>query len=286
MFNSSLKTNALEIHKNAVNRYNDSYKRMQDACNSLYEIREHALGEIMAVEVLINTIANKPKEFDKQFGEVKQQMLKFHQTKQYAHKAYKEAAKTGIGILSTVAAGGVIATATPSLAMGIATTFGTASTGTAISTLSGAAAQKAALAWIGRMTGGIATKGIITGAGMGAGQAFLALAGPIGWSVSGASTAISLISLSMKNKKISKEAIEEAKKIMIAREAIRETTEKISYLNHETTILLQELSKQILRAREYQNKNYLLLDEDAQIFLGTLVNNALSLAALLNKNVE
>ena len=51
--------------------------------------------------------------------------------------------------------------------MSIATTFGTATTGTAISALSGAAAQKAAYAWLGRTFAGFAVK---QGAGMAAGQ--------------------------------------------------------------------------------------------------------------------
>lgn len=63
--------------------------------------------------------------------------------------------------------------------MGIATTFGVASTGTAISTLSGAAATNAALAWLG---GGALAAG---GGGMAAGNAFLALAGPVGWAIAG-----------------------------------------------------------------------------------------------------
>ena len=214
MFNSSLKKNALQIHKNAVDRYNDSYENMRGACDTLYDVRERALCGIVAVEVLISSIANKPKEFDKQLGEIQQHVLTFHQTKEFAAEAYKGAVKSGVSILSGIAAGGAIATAAPSVAMSIATTFGTASTGTAISSLSGAAAQKAALAWIGRATGGIATKGIVTGAGMASGQAFLALAGPIGWGVSAASTTVSLISLSSKNKKISREAIEEAKRLL------------------------------------------------------------------------
>lgn len=286
MFNSSLKKDALEIHKNAVDRYNDSYEKMRTACNDLYNVRERALGGIVAVEVLVSTIANKPKEFDKQLGEIKQHILKFHQTKEYADQAYKEAAKSGVGILSGVAAGGAIVTAAPSVAMSIATTFGTASTGTAISTLSGAAAQKAALAWLGRVTGGIATKGVVAGAGMASGQAFLALAGPIGWGVSGVSTAVSLISLSSKNKKISKDAIAEAKEIMTARETLRETTEKISYLNNKTSQLMKELSSQTEKASTYKNMDYLSLDEDVQFLLGALVNNTLSLAALLNQTVE
>lgn len=286
MFNSSLKKDALEIHKNAVDRYNVSYEEMRNACDTLYRIRERALGGIAEVELLINSIANTPKEFDKQLGEIKQQVLKFHQTKEYAEDAYKGALKSGVSILSGVAAGGAIATAAPSVAMSIATTFGTASTGRAISTLSGAAAQKAALAWIGRTTGGIATKGVVTGAGMASGQAFLALAGPIGWGVTAASTAVSLISFSSKNKKVSREAIDEAKKIMEAREALRETTERISQLSKKTDLLLADVFKQVRTAEEYKNMDYLSLDEETQLLMGTLVNNTLSLAVLLNQVVE
>lgn len=286
MFNSSLKKGARGIHQNAIDRYTISYENMCSACEELHGVRERALGKIMAVEVLINTIANKPREFDKQLGEVKQHVLNFHQTKEYADQAYKETVKSGVSILSGVAAGGAIATVAPSVMMSVATTFGTASTGTAIRALSGAAAQKAALAWIGRTTGGIATKGVITGAGMGAGKAFLMLAGPIGWAVAGTSTAVSLISLSSKNKKLSQEIIEEAKEIMAARESLRETTEKISTLNKKTDLLMKELSAQTDRANVYRNMDYLTLEEDTQLFMGTLVNNTLSLAALLNQTVE
>lgn len=65
------------------------------------------------------------------------------------------------------------------IAMGVATTFGVASTGTAISTLSGVAATNAALAWLG---GGTLATG---GGGMAEGEVFLALAGPIGWAIAG-----------------------------------------------------------------------------------------------------
>ena len=75
--------------------------------------------------------------------------------------------------------GSSIATMGPTAAMGIATTFGVASTQTAISTLSGAAATKAALAWLG---GGALASG---GGGIAAGEALLAMAGPIGWSIAG-----------------------------------------------------------------------------------------------------
>lgn len=84
------------------------------------------------------------------------------------------AGAAGIGLGVAVAAMG------PTVAMGVATTFGVASTGTAISALSGAAATNAALAWLG---GGALAFG---GGGMAAGEAFLAMAGPIGWAIAGA----------------------------------------------------------------------------------------------------
>lgn len=68
---------------------------MRNACNVLYNIREHSLSRITEVEILINSIANKPKEFDKQISEIKQHMLKFHQTKEYANHVPKEVIKSG-----------------------------------------------------------------------------------------------------------------------------------------------------------------------------------------------
>lgn len=96
---------------------------MRNACNVLYNIREHSLSRITEVEILINSIANRPKEFDKQIGETKHHILKFHQTKKYVNQARKEAIKCGFNILSGAAAGEAIAAATPIAAMSIATTF-------------------------------------------------------------------------------------------------------------------------------------------------------------------
>ena len=91
--------------------------------------------------------------------------------------------------------------------MAIATTFGTASTGTAIASLSGAAATKAALAWLG---GGAIVAG---GGGMAAGNALLALAGPVGWAIGGVSLVSAGLFKSGKNKKIAEEALAKAAEV-------------------------------------------------------------------------
>ena len=132
------------------------------------------------IERLFDRIRHVPSENIIKYQEVKKTSLRWKQQVQKIEDDCKKAIRkeeggavigTGVGV--TVAALG------PTAAMGVATTFGVASTGTAISALSGAAATNAALAWLG---GGALAAG---GGGVAAGNALLALAGPVGWAVAG-----------------------------------------------------------------------------------------------------
>lgn len=283
MFNSTLKKEALRIHGKTLKRYNASYEKMGSACEKLYAVRGDSVDLIKLVERVINSIANTPKEFDTQMGKVCKELIKFKETEEYAKEAYDASIIAGLNIIGGVAAGISVASVAPTALMSIATTFGTASTGTAISALSGAAAQKAAVAWIGRTFAGFAVK---EGAGMAVGQAFLALAGPIGWGITATSTSISLISLTSKNKKLADNAVEEAKEIAKVREVLDETTEKVNALKTKTDVLYDDMNKQRNRIIGFMNVDYQSLAENDQYFLGTLVNNTLSLSVLLNETIE
>lgn len=283
MFNSSLKKEALRIHEETLQRYNASYEKMGNSCEQLYSVRGKSVDLIKLVQRVINSIANTPKEFETELGKIGKQLTKFHETEEYAKKAYDASLKAGVNITGGVAVGFGVASMAPTALMSIATTFGTASTGTAISALSGAAAQKAAMAWIGRTFAGFAVKG---GAGMAAGQAFLALAGPVGWGITAASTGISLISLSNKNKELADRAVKEAKEISKAREALDETNEKIKALRSKTDWLYNDMNEQKNRITGFMNLDYMSIGNDDKCFLGTLVNNTLSLSVLLNETVE
>lgn len=182
-----------------VNSYNESYKAMSHVCKRLYETRTDSVKTIQMIQTVINSIANTPKEFATTFGQVEKELANFKETERYAQEAYDASVKAGVNIAGGMAAGIGIASMAPTAMMSIATTFGTATTGTAISALSGAAAQKAAYAWLGRTFAGFAVK---QGAGMAAGQAFLALAGPIGWGITATSAGISLISMTGKTRKL------------------------------------------------------------------------------------
>ena len=283
MFNNNLKKEALKIHEKTLADYNASYGIMGKSCELLYEIRGKSVELIKLVQKVVNSIANTPKQFDTELGKIGKELTKFKETEQYAKEAYDASLKAGVNIVGGTTAGIGIASMAPTALMSIATTFGTASTGTAISALSGAAAQKAAMAWIGRTFAGFAVK---EGAGMAAGQAFLALAGPIGWGITAASTGISLISLTNKNKDVAEKAVKEAKEIAKAREALDETTERINALKAKTDRLFDDMNREKSKIMGFMNLDYLSLREEDKLFLGTLVNHTLSLSQLLNETIE
>lgn len=282
MFNVELKKEALRIHEETLARYNNSYEKMKNECENLYNVRGQTIKVIKMNQNVINSIANTPKEFDTTLGKIGKELTKFNDTEEYAKKAYNASVQAGINIAGGAAAGLGVASMAPTALMSIATTFGTASTGTAISTLSGCVAQKAALAWIGRTFAGFAAEG----AGMAAGQAFLALAGPIGWGITAVSTGASLISLSNKNKELADKAVNEAKEISIARESLDEVAEKVNSLRAKTDILYTDMDKQRAKILKFLNADYLSLEDEDKYFLGTLVNNTLSLSVLLNETVQ
>lgn len=283
MFNSTLKKEALKIHKGTEERYNKSYEAMGNACENLYEVRIDTVDLIQFVQKVVNSIANTPKEYDTKLGEIGSELKKFKETEAYAKESYDASVKAGLNIVGGAAAGMGVAAMAPTALMSIATTFGTASTGTAISALSGAAAQKAAIAWLGRTFAGFAVK---EGAGMAVGEAFLALAGPIGWTITAASTGISLITVTRKNKELADSAVEEAKEIANARETLDETTEKINVLKNKTLMIYTDMNKQRTDLMGLINMDYISLSDEKKVFLGSIVNNTLSLSVLLNETVK
>ena len=130
----------------AIIAYNQAYTDMSDYGVRLHQERERSGDLLSLVEVLINNIANSPKEFEIAFEEIRKDKAAFTEAEQYAKEELDAACQSAMSAGGGIAAGAAVASMAPTAAMWIATTFGTASTGTAISTLSGAAASQAALA--------------------------------------------------------------------------------------------------------------------------------------------
>ena len=252
----------------AINKTNERIEVLGTNTSSLYA----ALTDIQGI---FDKIRNVPSEKKLQYEELKQIRLNWKQQAEKIEKDYKEAAMKNAG--AGVAGAGVgiaVVTMGPTVAMGVATTFGVASTGTAISALSGAAATNAALAWLG---GGALAAG---GGGMAAGNAFLALAGPIGWAIAG--VALLTSGIFFWKTKSDQKHIEDVFTLISERDvksynlAIVELNERITRIDDES----QKLKVAIEKIESF-GLDYNKMSEAQQYELGAYVNLMSSSTQLL-----
>ena len=213
MFNSELKEKAKKVLEEVYGDYKRTLANTINHSESLYEKKLHAVEILKNFSSYIQKLSNKPLEFETSLGKIEMNIKKFDNKIEEVTKEINQAevvptAMVGAGAL----AGAGVAAFAPTAAMAIATTFGTASTGTAIASLSGAAATNAALAWLG---GGALAAG---GGGIVGGEALLALAGPIGWAIGGSALLGAGLILNGKNKeaadKIEEQILEIKKEMM------------------------------------------------------------------------
>ena len=274
-----LNVKARDPYEEALAQYNVAFTEMNDKGHSLLRQRERSADLIELVELLVNSIANTPKSFDTLLGEISAQKAEFLDAEVFARKDLEAAKHSAAGAGTGFAAGAAVASVAPTAAMWVATTFGTASTGTAISTLSGAAAGNAALAWLG---GGALAAG---GGGTAAGSALLALAGPVGWTVAGASLLASVVLLSKKKletRAAKQEALTAVKQNVAT---VKRDDAQIADLLQKTATLRVELMNSYGEALVHFGADFPSLSAPQRDSLAILVNNTKSSAALLAKRI-
>lgn len=264
------------IKKEAEQVANETNKKIQLLGENTYTLND-LLDELQTIFDSIRGIPSDKRNKLTQLAEVRlrwlQQVEKINQT--YKAAEIKIIGSGAIG----VSAGTTVAVMGPSIAMGVATTFGTASTGTAISTLSGAAATNAAMAWLG---GGALTAG---GGGMAAGNVFLGLTGPIGWSIIGfgiISTGIMVLKT-----KTERQRLEDVFKAIAYRDirsyqlAIVELNERIVRIKQEIPVLKEA----VIKSKQF-GTNYEMMTEHQQYNLITFVNLMHASTQLLVNPIE
>lgn len=250
---------ALQQVEDAVKETNSKINELGFYANFLY----YFLNKIQS---LFDLIRNVPEDDKLKYEELKQISVNWKQQAEKIELEYKKAeVKTKGQGLAGVGVGVAVVAFGPTAAMGIATTFGVASTGTAISALSGAAATNAALAWLG---GGALAAG---GGGMIAGHALLGLAGPVGWAVAGLSLAAS--GLMLFKTKGDREKLENIYTLISKRDtksyelAIVELDERIKRILDEN----RKLEKAIDKIKSF-GTDYNKMSEPQQYELGAYVN--------------
>lgn len=256
-------TNELETAQkkteHAVKLTNEKIEVLGDYTKEMY-------NRLTRIEVIFELIRHIPSDLKLELDELAEVRIDWKNQVDKIEKDFQLATKKGarIGALGT-GAGLAVGALGPSVAMGIATTFGVASTGTAISALTGAAAKSAALAWLG---GGALTAG---GGGMVAGNLLLAIAGPVGWAVAG----IALLSggglfLKARNEK---EQLENIFTLISIRDtksyhlAIVELNERITRIKNETNLLENAIESIHDFGLDYEQ-----MTNQQQYNLGTYVN--------------
>ena len=265
--------------KESITEYNDAYTLMNDKGVQLYVERNRALDAIEIVEKIVNSIANKPKSFEAELEEIHVNRKTFTDSCEFAERELREARIAATGAGAGLAAGASVAFMAPTAAMWIATTFGTASTGAAISTLSGAAATNAALAWLG---GGAVAAG---GGGVAAGNALLALAGPIGWTIAGATLLSSILIFTAKKTKLNKQKSEEIEALKENIEAVREMDAHISVILNENAKIREGITDMVDKVIPLYDIDYTTIDDEQKQLLGTLINNTKALSVMFTKTV-
>lgn len=259
---------AQEKAQTTINKTNKTIEELGANTGNLYDA-------LTSIQGLFDKIRNVPSDKKLQYEECKKIRLNWKQHAKKIDADYQAAAVKNAGALAVGTGLGVtVVTMGPTVAMGVATTFGVASTGTAISALSGAAATNAALAWLG---GGALAVG---GGGMAAGNAFLALAGPVGWATAGVSLVASglLFWKSSDDKKCLENvftAISE-RDVKSYELAIVELKERITRIIDETGKLNEAIEKIGAIGLDYAS-----MTEAQQYELGSYVNLMLSSTKLL-----
>lgn len=280
MFNGDLKERALSRLKETNEEYQKVANEVAGKAERLHNLRTYAAREVIqGSEDYVNTLANSPKEFEKSVSELKISFERFESILRSIEDSDNVAKVSGSTAGAGVAAGVGVAAFGPSAAIAIATTFGTASTGTAISALSGAAATNAALAWLG---GGAVVAG---GGGMAAGNVLLALAGPVGWAIGGTAVLGGALWARKKNKEIAEKAEGEANRIKTSTAKLKAASKEISELHKLTDDHLEGAKKQLTFLKSKAPRDYRQFSDEQKQELGALINNIQSLAKVLHRSV-
>lgn len=252
----------------AVNETNKKINELGDHTGKLYDA-------LTTIQALFDRIRNVPEENRLKYKDLEKIRLNWKEQAEKIEADYKKAEiKTAGQGIAGVGAGVAVVALGPTAAMGVATTFGVASTGTAISALSGVAATNAALAWLG---GGALAAG---GGGMAAGNALLAMAGPVGWAIAGIAVVTSGIFF-LKSKS-DKRRLEDIYTLISERDvksynlAIVELNERIRRIADES----EKLNEAVVRIKTF-GVDYRQMTERQQFELGSYVNLMASSTMLL-----
>ena len=121
---------------------------------------------------------------------------------------------------------------------------------------------------------------------MAAGNALLAMAGPIGWGIAGATLLASILLFAKKKNKLNKQKNEEIETVKKNTERIREVDAQLVQILSETTQVRDGLSEVYKQCLALFGKDYTSFSDEQKKQLGALVNNTKTMSALFGRTVS
>ena len=261
MLNSDYRDAAARDLEKADAAYGAAFKKAAMDMERLHNSRLTAIRTIQHMERYIVALANRPRDFDRQLGEIRLRYVRFQDTCRQLREAEQRGQETAVGFGMAGALGGAgVAALGPTAAMSVAMTFGTASTGTAIASLSGAAATNAALAWLG-------------GGALAAGGGGVSLAG-------------CLLAVNLSNQEIARRTEESVAAIKKEMERIKEIDAQVLCWNKETKALSNAIMNRLSHIRANRKRDYTAFTDDEMNELVSLFNSTEVLSRKIGETMK
>ena len=240
------------------------------------------MEQLKACDAYMQALTNCPAEFGRTGKTIQKGYQDFEKE---LEKIQKKAEKSGKGSVDKALTMGTAAGAGAGLfgadlMLAAATTFGTTAAGVSISSLSGAAATNAILAWLG---GGTLAAG---GAGVVGGEILLSLVGPVGIGCAIVCLVAKGVKVNIDNKNQALNAEKDAKRRMEALNRLNCIDQNVDSLLRKTKAQSKTVSGNIAVVKRIHKSDYSKFSDREAEQLRLMLNNAQTLASLVTEKVS
>lgn len=282
MFHMLEKEHAEEVDKKADEQYRKRCNEVLAHSKVLYKTRQEAMEQLKACDAYMQALTNCPVEFGRTGKTIQKGYQDFEKE---LEKIQKKAEKSGKGsedkaLTMGTAAGAGAGLFGADLMLAAATTFGTTAAGVSISSLSGAAATNAILAWLG---GGTLAAG---GAGVVGGEILLSLVGPVGIGCAIVCLVAKGVKVNIDNKNQALNAEKDAKRRMEALNRLNCIDQNVDSLLRKTKAQSKTVSGNIAVVKRIHKSDYSKFSDREAEQLRLMLNNAQTLASLVTEKVS
>lgn len=270
---------SLTARSEQISIYDEVYSALKQQASVLFELRQSAIQLLDRVHSLAINSTGDFSTFGNALNSISIEQQNFIDAKQHIQSPMKVNQQAEVIGSITKAVAPLAREYAPDIAMWV-TTFGKASTGKAVSELSGIARKNAQLA----ILGGGAKR--IGGKGIEGGKAFLAIVGPLAEvGIIGVSTAAIVFIRCKENYQHAKQAYEQSENVRQATSVLVESIKHIKDLINQTNKLLTECNDQLIEITDLQTS----ADPDVVIEYNErvekLIVNSSKLASLINQTI-